>query len=104
MSNTSNYKIGKLTIRMCQTNCYFLYQPEEKKAIVFDPADNGKYIYDTLLKHDVTVSAIVLTHGHFDHIWGAEELRKLSQKKIYGPTEERVLFEDANQNVSSQVG
>lgn len=100
----SNYKIGKLTIGMYQTNCYFLYDIHEKKAIVFDPADNGKYIYDTLLKHELTVSAICLTHGHFDHIWGAEELRTLSQVKIYGPEAERVLFEDAKVNVSAQVG
>lgn len=100
----SNYKIGKLTIGMYQTNCYFLYDTDEKKAIVFDPADNGKYIYDTLLKHELTVSAICLTHGHFDHIWGAEELRTLSQVKLYGPEAERVLFEDAKVNVSAQVG
>jgi hydroxyacylglutathione hydrolase len=100
----SNYKIGKLTIGMYQTNCYFLYDIDEKKAIVFDPADNGKYIYDTLLKHELTVSAICLTHGHFDHIWGAEELRTLSQVKLYGPEAERVLFEDAKVNVSAQVG
>lgn len=100
----SNYKIGKLTIGMYQTNCYFLYDIHEKKAIVFDPADNGKYIYDTLLKHELTVSAICLTHGHFDHIWGAEELRTLSQVKLYGPEAERVLFEDAKVNVSAQVG
>ena len=100
----SNYKIGKLTIGMYQTNCYFLYDIDEKKAIVFDPADNGKYIYDTLLKHDLIVSAICLTHGHFDHIWGAEELRTLSQVKLYGPEAERVLFEDAKVNVSAQVG
>lgn len=100
----SNYKIGKLTIGMYQTNCYFLYDINEKKAIVFDPADNGKYIYDTLLKHELTVAAICLTHGHFDHIWGADELRTLSQVKIYGPEAERVLFEDAKVNVSAQVG
>ncbi len=100
----SNYKTGKLTIGMYQTNCYFLYDIHEKKAIVFDPADNGKYIYDTLLKHELTVSAICLTHGHFDHIWGAEELRTLSQVKLYGPEAERVLFEDAKVNVSAQVG
>lgn len=100
----SNYKIDKLTIGMYQTNCYFLYDIHEKKAIVFDPADNGKYIYDTLLKKELTVSAICLTHGHFDHIWGAEELRTLSQVKLYGPEAERVLFEDAKVNVSAQVG
>lgn len=109
-------KIGKLTLGICQTNCYFVYdaektnaagQPEEnavKEVIFFDPADRGDYIYETLKKANIHVAGILLTHAHFDHIWGAEKLRELSGCKLYALDEERVLCENARVNSSAQAG
>lgn len=50
------------------------------------------------------MNAILLTHGHFDHIWGANELRRLSGAKIYAYEGEKSLCEDAEKNVSAQAG
>ena len=68
-------KIGRMVLGVCQTNCYFLYREGEKECIVVDPADQGAGIYNTLLKNGFRVAAILLTHGHFDHIWGLDALR-----------------------------
>ena len=66
----ADLKIGKMVLGVCQTNCYFVYVEGTDKALVFDPADKGNYIYDTLSEKGFQVAAILLTHGHFDHIWG----------------------------------
>ena len=50
------------------------------------------------------MNAILLTHGHFDHIWGANELRRLSGAKIYAYEGEKELCEDAGKNVSRDAG
>lgn len=50
------------------------------------------------------MAAILLTHGHFDHIWGANELRRLSGAPIYAYEEEKDVCEDASKNVSDQAG
>ena len=43
-------------------------------------------------------------HGHFDHIWGANELRRLSGAPIYAYEEEKKVCENAAMNVSDQAG
>ena len=76
----ANLKIGRIMLGMCQTNCYFVYEEGKHKALVFDPADKGEYIYNGLRDKGFSVEAILLTHGHFDHIWGVEALKELSQR------------------------
>lgn len=99
-----NLKVGRLMLGICQTNCYFVYQEGEKDVIFFDPADKGDYIYEALKEKGFQVAGILLTHGHFDHIWGTNKLRELSGAPIYAYEEEKVLCEDASVNVSEQVG
>lgn len=106
----SDIKIGRMVLSICQTNCYFLYHEGVKgengltETIVIDPGDRGAQIYDVLTQKGFHVNAILLTHGHFDHIWGANELRRLSGAKIYAYEGEKALCEDAEKNVSSQAG
>lgn len=97
-------KIGRMVLGACQTNCYFLYREDCKECIVVDPADQGANIYNALKQNGFEVSGILLTHGHFDHIWGTKELRELSGAKLYALEAERELLQDAHKNVSSQVG
>lgn len=107
-------KIGRMVLGVCQTNCYFLYREGEKECIVVDPADQGAGIYNTLLKNGFRVAAILLTHGHFDHIWGLDALRDavnaaaeaegLEPVKVYAHEAEKELLKDARKNVSEQAG
>ena len=77
----SEIKIGRKTMGVCATNCYFLYREGGTKAVVVDPAENGAGIFKLLSEKGLTVEAILLTHGHFDHIGGAAELKKASGAK-----------------------
>lgn len=97
-------KIGRLTLGVCQTNCYFLYREGQKEVVFVDPADRGDSIYEALQEKGFVVAGILLTHGHFDHIWGAEKLRELSGAKIYALDAEQALCLDAGLNVSKMAG
>ena len=99
-----NLKIGRIVMGMCQTNCYFVYPEGKSEVILFDPADRGDYIYHSLKDKGFTVAAILLTHGHFDHIWGLEELKELSGAKVYAYEEEKEVCENASVNVSKGAG
>lgn len=100
----ANIKIGRMTMGVCQTNCYFIYEEGKKEVIFVDPADQGATIYEALREKGFQIAAILLTHGHFDHIWGAEELRKQSGARIYALEAEKVVCQDAYVNVSAQAG
>ncbi|MBR6770624.1 MAG: MBL fold metallo-hydrolase [Lachnospiraceae bacterium] len=97
-------KIGRMILGMCQTNCYFVYKEGSKDVILFDPADAGEHLYKTLTEKGFRVAGILLTHSHFDHIWGSNQLRQLSGTQIRAYQEEKQVCEDAEKNVSAQVG
>ncbi len=102
-----NWEIGRMVVSMCETNCYYIYrnvEEKEKEVLLIDPGDRGGQIYEALRGKGFRVGAILLTHGHFDHIWGANELRKLSGAQIYAFEGEKDVCEDAFANVSSQAG
>ena len=100
----ADLKIGKIVLGMCQTNCYFVYEDGKNEAIVFDPADRGDYIYNGLKEKGFSVAAILLTHGHFDHIWGVEALKELSGARVYACEAEKEVCENASVNVSKGAG
>lgn len=97
-------KIGRIVMGICQTNCYFLYKEGKNEVIFVDPADKGDVLYNKLKENGFSVAGILLTHAHFDHIWGAETLRKLSGAKIYAAKKEQELCGDAIKNVSDEFG
>ncbi len=100
----ADLKIGKITLGICQTNCYFVYEEGKKEALVFDPADHGDHLFNALKEKGFSVGAILLTHGHFDHIWGVDQLKALSGAKLYAYEEEKELCADPGLNVSAQAG
>ncbi len=62
------------------TNCYFL--ESENAAIVIDPGYERESILTFLNKNEGKERLILLTHGHFDHIGGADYLRQKTGVKI----------------------
>lgn len=97
-------KIGRIVMGSVQTNCYFVYEEGKKKILVFDPADGGEYLYQTFREKGFEVAAILLTHAHFDHISGCNELRRLTGAKVYAWEKEQPLCNDPALNVSEMTG
>lgn len=100
----ADLKIECMVLGICQTNCYFVHRDDKKEGIVFDPADEGDTIYEALDGQGLQVTGILLTHGHFDHIWGSRRLKELTGAKIYAYEGEKALCGDVQANVSAQMG
>ncbi len=96
----SDIKIGKITLGVCQTNTYFIYREGSSNIIVFDPADRGEYLFSKFQEKGFNVVAILLTHGHFDHILGIEDLQKHTNAKLYASEDEAELAKDIELNCS----
>ena len=89
---------------VCQTNCYFVYREGSSKVIFIDPADYGDQIFQAMKNNGFEVAAILLTHGHFDHIWGCSRLRQLTSAPVYAYEGEEKVLLSADLNVSAGAG
>lgn len=80
-------KAGALIIPVSpfQQNCTLLWCEATKKAVVIDPGGDVPNILAAIEQANVTVTDIWITHGHIDHVGGADELREALKVKIIGP-------------------
>lgn len=59
--------IKTLVVGQIETNCYIVTDEKTLKCAVIDPGDESNVILDYIESNKLTVGAIFLTHGHFDH-------------------------------------
>ena len=64
--------IHTLPLGMLRTNCYIL--SEGSRCLAIDPGDEPQKVLDFLEKQGLTLEAILLTHGHFDHVGAVKTL------------------------------
>ena len=86
-----------------QTNCYFL-SDTNGNCVVVDPGEEAARIIDYIEKKDLKPVAILLTHGHFDHIGAVDEVREKYDIKVYAAAAEKETLQNTDINLSSQFG
>ena len=93
--------IIRMVVGYVSTNCYLVKNDELKECVIVDPGDNAEGIEAKINEAGMKPVAILLTHGHFDHIMAVPELlAKYSGIPVYAYKEERILLEDARVNES----
>ena len=76
-------------------NCRIIACSQSKQAVVVDPGGDYNKVVAALKQHDLTLTAIWLTHGHLDHVGAADALRNTYSVKIIGPhKDEHFWFEN----------
>lgn len=66
-----------------ETNCYLLRETESKECLVIDPGDDGVAISEEILARNLTMLGVLATHGHFDHLLGALDLKLIYNIPFY---------------------
>lgn len=106
----SNFKIRNYVIGSISTNCYIVYRDEKteegkyRTGVVIDPGDNAPYILNRCRELGVRPEAILLTHGHFDHMLAAEDIRRAFHIPIMASEKEMELLEEPDLNLSVSFG
>ncbi len=99
--------MGKLELQQMvlgpvYTNCYFLKNKETGEALIVDPADSPKRIFQKVEDMGAKPVGILLTHGHFDHVTAMEELRRDLGVPVYACEQEQAVLADPDKNLSVQ--
>ena len=98
-----NSKVTHINVGNLAENCWFLANEDTKEAVVIDPGAEPDRICAAAEKHGWKITAILLTHGHIDHMGACESLRTELGVKVYALTEEEDLLLDAKQNLSVYI-
>jgi len=92
------FDVKTLTVGELETNCYLLSDSQSGDTYIIDPGDDADFITETILHHQLTPLAILLTHGHFDHVLGCLELKLNFNIPIYLNEKDKKLYSSANQS------
>lgn len=92
-------KVKTLLLGNMQTNCYVVSN-DDKHCFIVDPGANGKKVFSYLNENELILDAILLTHGHFDHIGAVDYLYEHYHCPIYIHQDDLGLLQDAKANLS----
>lgn len=97
-------QVIKLVSYVMGVNTYVLYNEDTKEAVIIDPSFDTKKIKDCLKAEGLRAVAIFLTHGHYDHIAGLEEVREQYSVPVYIGKEDAPMLQDPRINLSQGFG
>ena len=97
-------RVDKLSLGPMGTNCYVVRADSSAKdAAVVDPSGDATELRLTLAGLGATCTAILVTHGHWDHLLGVADLAEGTEAPVHMPAGERTLLESPERFTPSGV-
>lgn len=91
---TDRFVVG-VPLGRWQTNCFLIGDRAAGQAVVVDPGEGAETAVPELLERTgVTCEAILLTHGHLDHLWGVPELARSLDVPVCLHPDDRWIWDD----------
>lgn len=85
----------RIVVEVYAENCYLIADEEQRAAIVVDPGEGAApQVAAELARLDLSLAAVLLTHGHADHIWDAA--RVAGDLPVLVPAPDRYRLEAEN--------
>ena len=87
-------QVKSIVVGIVGTNCYIVYDKKSRDAVIIDPGAEAERILSFLEEEELHPQAILLTHGHFDHILAVPALREKYKIPLYAAEEETGAFRE----------
>ncbi|MDO4938920.1 MAG: MBL fold metallo-hydrolase [Lachnospiraceae bacterium] len=86
--------IEHMVLGYVATNVYIVSNTETKECVIIDPAANPSEILKRIEKDGLNTKAILLTHGHFDHILAVNDIAEITGAPVYAHADEKKVLAD----------
>ncbi|MEZ0343536.1 MAG: MBL fold metallo-hydrolase [Caldimicrobium sp.] len=96
-------KVETLIVGPLQVCCYIVYDEETLEGLIIDPGDNDPRITKTVEKLGLKPKYILGTHGHPDHILGADYLRKTFKIPFLLHRDDEKFFRDPQNFITFKI-
>jgi hydroxyacylglutathione hydrolase len=96
--------IETVPVGALQVNCYALGCETTRRAIVIDPGDEAEAILAALAQHGLTLTRILATHAHFDHLLACRELQERTGAPFYLHPADRPLVATLRRTCMAWLG
>ena len=93
-------KVKCIPVGLIGTNCYVVYREDSREAVILDPGAEEERILSFLTEESLKPRAILLTHGHYDHILAVPALLRKYGIPLYAAEAERELLSNGKYNMS----
>lgn len=97
-------RIETFPVGTLEANCYLVFDEENKEGIVIDPGAEGGFISEKVMFLDFRPVAVVLTHGHFDHVLGTLEFILNFRVPVLLNKQDEKLYNDAAKSAKHWTG
>jgi glyoxylase-like metal-dependent hydrolase (beta-lactamase superfamily II) len=78
-----NLEVVSLVLGAYGTNCYLVAREGAEQAVVIDPGDTAELVLEALAERGWTAAAILVTHGHLDHIGAVRDLADATSAEVW---------------------
>ncbi len=95
-------KIFKYSVGVMGTNAYIILDGETMEAVLVDPGDEADKLLSALESKGATLSYIILTHAHFDHILALPKIKEKTGASLFVHEDDAPMLADNSLNLLSR--
>ena len=92
--------IKGLTVGLLQENCYIVGCEETREGVIIDPGDNARAILKVVRQEGLTITKILNTHAHLDHVMAVDPIRAATGALFYLHRDELPVLHDVPERAS----
>ncbi|HHI03560.1 MAG: MBL fold metallo-hydrolase [Candidatus Zixiibacteriota bacterium] len=93
-----------ITVSPFEENCCLVWDEKDRIGVIIDPGDEDELIAEKIKKSGFQPKAILLTHGHGDHIGAVSPLKKKYNIPLYIGRDDAPMLQSPSANVSAIFG
>jgi hydroxyacylglutathione hydrolase len=97
-------RLETLVVGPYEVNCYLFWDEATQEGVIIDPGADAGAIVQAVTEYRIAPRAVLLTHGHGDHIGAVREVMNRFDLPLYASADEVPLLTSAAANLSAFMG